>query len=108
MNLRQNTLLQIMLKEGSFQTIDSLAVLLNCSEKTLRNDIKDINTFLKDNNFETSIQTKQGSGVHLSLYKSEEAYLHFFLDTKILEIRPELERFYRGMIALLFSSQPFV
>ena len=56
MNLRQNTLLQIMLKEGSFQTIDSLAVLLNCSEKTLRNDIKDINTFLKDNNFETSIQ----------------------------------------------------
>ena len=107
MNLRQNTLLQIMLKEGSFQTIDSLAVLLNCSEKTLRNDIKDINTFLKDNNFETSIQTKQGSGVHLSLYKSEEAYLHFFLDTKILEIRPELERFYRGMIALLFSSQPF-
>lgn len=107
MNLRQNTLLQIMLKEGSFQTIDSLRILLNCSEKTLRNDIKDINTFLKDNNFETSIQTKQGSGVHLSLIKNEEAYLHFFLDTKILEIRPELERFYRGMIALLFSSQTF-
>lgn len=105
MNLRQNTLLQIMLKEGNFHTIDSLRVRLNCSEKTLRNDIKDINTFLKDNNFETCILTKQGSGVHLSLIKSEETYLHFFLDTKILEIRPELERFYRGMIALLFSSQ---
>mgnify|MGYP000246619788 CR=1 FL=1 len=83
MNLRQNTLLQIMLKEGSFQTIDSLAVLLNCSEKTLRNDIKDINTFLKDNNFETSIQTKQGSGVHLFFIQElKKAYLHFFLDTK--------------------------
>ena len=78
MNLRQNTLLQIMLKEGNSHTIDSLRVRLNCSEKTLRNDLKDINTFLKDNNFETSILTKQGSGVHLSSYqeKNEDKFLH--------------------------------
>lgn len=107
MNIRQHALLQNMLKDDTYQTIDMLRTLLNCSEKTLRNDIKDINTFLKDNHFETHISTKQGSGVHVSLVNSEETYLHFFLDAKILEIRPELERFYRGMIALLFSPIPY-
>lgn len=107
MNVRQNTLLQNMLNDDTYQTIDTLRTLLNCSEKTLRNDIKDINTFLADNHFETRISTKQGSGVHLSLIKNEETYLRFFLDAKILEIRPELERFYRGMICLLFSPMSY-
>lgn len=107
MNLRQRSLLTYLLVSQQYKKISVYCMMLNCSEKTIRNDIKMINAFLSTHQFKTCIISKQGTGIKLRLLAYEEEYLSYFLDTNLLEIIPDLDRFYQGMIALLFHPETY-
>lgn len=90
-----------------YKKINSYCTMLHCSEKTIRNDIKKINAFLSAHHFQTKIYSKQGTGITLQQIPYEEDYLTYILDMNLLEIAPDLDRFYQGMIALLFHPKTY-
>lgn len=107
MNLRQNSLLKLLVKTDYFKLIREYCQLLHCSEKTMRTDIKTINNFLGEHQFETKVASRQGRGIKIQLVPREKEYLSYLLDAELLDTLPDLERFYRGVIILLFSAENY-
>lgn len=107
MNQRQRKLLLYLLSQKHYQPIQELCEEFGYSEKTIRNDIKTINTYLHMNKVTTRIQTKRGSGVRIFLEEREEEYVRYLLESRVLEIKPDLDRFYHGMIYLLFHQESY-
>lgn len=107
MNMRQNSLLKLLIKSDHFKLIREYCQLLHCSEKTLRTDIKTINSFLCEHKFETTVASRQGRGIKIQLIPQEKDYLSYLLDAQLLDTLPDLERFYRGAITLLFSDEEY-
>lgn len=105
MNSRQNSLLKLLVKSNHFQLIREYCNILHCSEKTVRNDIKILNSFLAEHRFKAKILSRQGHGIKMVLSSDEKEYLYYLLDTELLETLPNLERFYHGIIALLLSDE---
>lgn len=90
MNERQRELLRVLLGRGQeFQLIDRLAVEFGCSEKTIRNDLKRIESVLQSYP-DAKLVRKQGIGVYLSISGEERAQLFqtlFSSDGKTAEER---------------------
>lgn len=107
MNLRQNSLLKLLVQTEYFKLTREYCRLLHCSEKTMRTDIKTINEFLEEHRFETRVVSIPGRGIKIQLIPHEKEYLSYLLDAELLETLPDLERFYRGVITLLFSDQEY-
>ena len=107
MNQRQRKLLLYLLSQKHYQPIQELCGEFGFSEKTIRNDIKAINAYLHMNEVTSRIQTKRGSGVRMHLMEREEEYVRYLLESRVLEIKPDLDRFYHGMILLLFRQEPY-
>ena len=107
MNQRQRKLLLYLLSQKHYQPIQELCEEFGFSEKTIRNDIKTINTYLHMNKVTSRIQTKRGSGVRMYLEEQEEEYVRYLLESRVLEIKPDLDRFYHGMIYLLFHQESY-
>lgn len=107
MNLRQNTLLKLLAKTDDFKLIREYCQLLHCSEKTVRTDIRTINSFLGEHRFKTKVIGRQGRGVKFQLVLSEKEYLDYLLDTELLDTMPDLERFYHGIITLLLTEEAY-
>lgn len=105
MNYRQTSLLKLLIQTDHFKLIREYCQLLNCSDKTLRTDIKTINSFLKTHNFKTTVAARQGRGIKIQLLAQEKEYLSYLLGAELLEVLPNLERFYKGVITLLFSDE---
>lgn len=105
MNQRQRKLFLFMLNQPHYQPIQSICDLSGFSEKTIRNDIKTINAYLKEHHITSYIETKRGNGIRIKLEEDEKEFLHYFLESKVLEIKPDLDRFYHGMLLLLFSNE---
>lgn len=104
MNQRQRRLLLYLLSQKHYQPIQELCEEFGFSEKTIRNDIKAINAYLHQNKTASRIETKRGSGVRMYLEEREEEYVRYMLESRVLEIKPDLDRFYHGMILLLFTQ----
>lgn len=104
MNQRQRQLLLYLLSIHHYQTIQEVCTTFMYSEKTIRNDIKTINAYLKKNHTPACIETKRGSGVRLLVDEQEIKHIQYILDSGALELAPDLERFYRGITQLLFTS----
>lgn len=107
MNMRQNSLLKLLVKTDYYKLIRDYCQLLHCSEKTMRTDIKTINSFLGQHQFETKVASRQGRGIKIQLVPQEKEYLSYLLDAELLDTLPDLERFYRGVITLLFSDEDY-
>ncbi|MFD1065616.1 BglG family transcription antiterminator [Oceanobacillus locisalsi] len=98
MNLRQRDLLCILLKNEKATQIQEAAEELKCSEKTVRNDLKEIEKELQEENIQVSILRKPGVGISLEASKSGRLKLMQFLpgnydktqDEYIVEIAFEL------------------
>lgn len=105
MNQRQRRLLLYLLSQKHYQPIQELCEEFGFSEKTIRNDIKAVNAYLHMNKTASRIETKRGSGVRMHLEEREEEYVRYLLESKVLEIKPDLDRFYHGMLLLLFTQE---
>ena len=105
MNQRQRRLLLYLLSQKHYQPIQELCEEFGFSEKTIRNDIKAVNVYLHMNKTASRIETKRGSGVRMHLEEREEEYVRYLLESKVLEIKPDLDRFYHGMLLLLFTQE---
>lgn len=107
MNSRQNSLLKLLVTSNHFQLIQEYCNILHCSEKTVRNDIKTINGFLAEHHFQSKVLSRQGHGIKIELTPNEKEYLDYLLATELLETLPDLERFYHGIITLLFTDEVY-
>lgn len=107
MNQRQRNLLLHLLHQHHYQTIQEVSAAFPFSEKTLRNDIKAINAYLQESGVDSRIETKRGSGIRMHIEVQDEEYVRYLLDSRILEIKPDLDRFYHGMILLLFQKETY-
>lgn len=107
MNIRQNSLLKLLVQTNYYKLIREYCQHLHCSEKTIRTDIKSINSFLEAHRFETKVVSRQGRGIKIQLVSHEKEHLSYLLDAELLDTLPDLERFYRGVITLLFSAQDY-
>lgn len=105
MNQRQRRLLLYLLSQKHYQPIQELCEEFGFSEKTIRNDIKAVNVYLHMNKTASRIETKRGSGVRMHLEEREEEYVRYLLESRVLEIKPDLDRFYHGMLLLLFTQE---
>ena len=107
MNQRQRRMLLYLLSQKHYQPIQSICQEFGFSEKTIRNDIKAINSYLHRNSVNSFIEAKRGSGVRMQLQEQEEEYVRYILESRVLEIKPDLDRFYHGMILLLFTQDVY-
>lgn len=107
MNQRQRRMLLYLLSQKHYQPIQSICQEFGFSEKTIRNDIKAINSYLNRNSVNSFIEAKRGSGVRMQLQEQEEEYVRYILESRVLEIKPDLDRFYHGMILLLFTQDVY-
>lgn len=103
MNKRQKKLLRLLMQRGKeFQTMDELAKTLDCSEKTVRNDLQQVEVILQEYP-QTTLVRKQGIGVYLDITAEEEAQL--FRTLFAAEPRTAEERTIQMAYQLLSSKQ---
>ncbi|PLT28167.1 BglG family transcription antiterminator [Peribacillus deserti] len=76
MNTRQKQIMHLLSekKDKEFITINEIAKVLNCSEKTVRNDFKQIDDWLKKD-FQATIIRKPNVGVRIDIPKDEKKRL---------------------------------
>lgn len=90
MNERQKKLLRMLLtKVNEFRSVVQLATDLGCSEKTIRNDLKPIESILQSYP-DARLVRKQGTGIYLTIAEEERAQLFqtlFEADSKTAEKR---------------------
>src|SRR5699024_5439852 len=104
MNNRQSELLRILLTDDANPlVIQDLSNRLACSEKTIRNDLNDIEAYLKQ--YETAVLIrKPGIGISLKVDEAERAKL--FQSLHRTETIPEKERITEIAYQLLVSDKP--
>ncbi|MBM7692486.1 transcriptional antiterminator [Peribacillus deserti] len=76
MNTRQRQIMHLLSekKDKEFITINEIAKMLNCSDKTVRNDFKQIDDWLKKE-FQATIIRKPNIGVRIDISKDEKKRL---------------------------------
>lgn len=104
MNARQGSLLRELLEASEFQTCDHFAKRLGCSEKTVRNDAKVIEAFLRHEGLSSRIVGKRGAGLRLVLEPGEDNRLARVLDESEFSMQPRFERLCQEMI--VFACAP--
>lgn len=106
MNTRQGLCLHALLETNEFLTCEQLANILNCSEKTIRTDIKSLDAFLEHEKFLGRIITKRGAGVKLVLSQSETDKLFQTLKNNKVFMHPQLSRLSQEMVLLICTPPP--
>lgn len=104
MNARQGALLRELLEATEFRTCDYFAGRLGCSERTVRNDVKVIATFLQHEGFSSQIVGKRGAGMRLVLAQGEGNRLVRVLDESEFSMQPRFERLCQEMT--IFACAP--
>ncbi|MEG1750311.1 MAG: helix-turn-helix domain-containing protein [Raoultibacter sp.] len=107
MNIRQGMFLKILLDIKHFTPLSYFVTLIGCSEKTLRVDVKAINNFLEEHRFVSCVESKRGAGIRMIVEKSERSRLESLLKESSITMRPSLDHFYQGIIALVCSPKNF-
>lgn len=104
MNERQNNLLKILLADtNTFYQIEALRKSLNCSEKTVRNDLNRLEDFLTPY-ADAHLVRKPGTGV--SLQTTENAQAEIFQSMYRMTTKTNEERLIEIAYHLLTSSNP--
>lgn len=94
MHPRHQKLLSILLRNpNQYMYVQDLAGELNCSEKTVRNDLKSIELLLHEEDWKATINRKPGFGVSLNINEAEKSSLYNYVyqeDTKTEEDQDDL------------------
>lgn len=104
MNERQIKLCSLLLEIDQFRPIDQLAHTLECSERTIRNDVASINQTLEKQAFLSRIIGKRGSGIRFELSDDERSKIDYLVAKDGSHAELKIERFCRGV--LLLGTQP--
>lgn len=107
MNVRQSMLLNHLLYLDHYTPVEELARIIGCSEKTVRTDAKVINEHLAHAGFTSRICSKRGNGIRMALARGEQGRLEAMVADNAIEMRPRLERFYRGILLITCSPKAF-
>lgn len=83
MNSRQNLIVKELYKQQNYITSNHLAAIFNLSSKTIRNEVKNIETFQSDYGFE--INSQRSKGYFLKI-KDEDLFSYTVLNTAVKEI----------------------
>ena len=107
MNVRQSMLLNHLLYLDHYTPVEELARIIGCSEKTVRTDAKVVNEHLAHAGFASRIRSKRGNGIRMALARGEQSRLEAMVADNAIEMRPRLERFYRGILLITCSPKAF-
>lgn len=100
-NRRQANLLKTLVYATSYTPTSTLAGELSCSERTVRNDIAAINSFLEQNGLAVRTASKRGTGIQLNPSPAERERILGLVKERALAMNPALDRFYRGILLLI-------
>ena len=106
MNSRQGALLRALLEAADYRTSADYARRFGCSDRTIRSDVKALNSFFEHEGFATRVGRQRGAGLRLSLVPGEENRIVRLLDESEAEMHPRYERLCQEMIALTCQSGP--
>ncbi|ARV44648.1 BglG family transcription antiterminator [Bacillus inaquosorum] len=109
MNTRQKEILYLLLSEpDEYLVVQDFADRVKCSEKTIRNDLKAIEDYLKEHSNAQLIR-KPGLGVYLNIEDQERAWLSQQLHTEHFHSRQRTdeERMLQIAYDLLMNVKPF-
>lgn len=106
MNARQGSLLRALVSETEYRTCAWYAKLLGCSEKTVRTDVKAIDSFLQHEGFSSRVARRRGSGLRLALANYEASRLSRLLDESEAAMHPRYERLCRELVVLTCVPGP--
>lgn len=107
MNARQSTLLNHLLYLDHYTPVCELARVIGCSERTVRTDTKVVNDYLAHAGFTSHIYGKRGNGIRIALTRGEQGRLEAMVADTSIEMKPRLERFYRGILLLVCSPKAY-
>ena len=104
MNKRQEELLTILIAENNYISVEDIISRLECSERTIRNYIKDINNWL--NTFSNIfINRKSNLGIKLIDEKNEKNILNQKLRIEVKRVNSEIYKKIEILNLLLISSK---
>ena len=99
-NTRQVNLLNILLERTGYVPTSEISGTLSCSERTVRNDMRAVNTFLGQMGIDAAITSKRGNGIRLDGIASQRERIRGVIKERALSMDAGLDRFYRGMLLL--------
>lgn len=100
-NRRQANLLKVLASTTSYIPTATIAGELSCSERTVRNDVSAVNTFLEQNGLAARTTSKRGTGIQLNPSPAERERILGLVKERALAMDPALDRFYRGILLLI-------
>ena len=107
MNTRQKKLVDLLLaNQRKYEVIDYYRKKLLCSEKTIRNDLKIIQEFIKRHHIKAALDKVPGRGVRLIIEDEEDEHLAYLLDIYRLQIDSRYSLFHDAFYILLFRNKP--
>ena len=99
MNSRQGALLRALLEASDYRTSADYARRFGCSDRTIRTDVKALNSFFEHEGLATRVGRQRGAGLRLALAPGEENRLVRLLEESETEMHPRYERLCQEMIA---------
>ena len=105
MNKRQHDLLEELMMHHHYVLLNVYAQKFSCSTKTISNDIKYLNTVLKQHELESYIETKKGSGVCIRLVAAEVSKINGLVLIETGAAMTSFERFYQGLLTIAMYPQ---
>ena len=72
MNSRQGALLRALLEASDYRTSADYARRFGCSDRTIRTDVKALNSFFEHEGLATQVGRQRGAGLRLALAPGEE------------------------------------
>lgn len=106
MNSRQGALLRALLEASGYRTSADYARRFGCSDRTIRTDVKALNSFFEHEGLATRVGRQRGAGLRLALAPGEENRLVRLLEESETEMHPRYERLCQEMIALTCYPGP--
>ena len=106
MNSRQGALLRALLEASDYRTSADYARRFGCSDRTIRTDVKALNSFFEHEGLATRVGRQRGAGLRLALAPGEENRLVRLLEESETEMHPRYERLCQEMIALTCYPGP--
>lgn len=106
MNSRQGALLRALLEASDYRTSADYARRFGCSDRTIRTDVKALNSFFEHEGLATQVGRQRGAGLRLALAPGEENRLVRLLEESETEMHPRYERLCQEMIALTCYPGP--
>ena len=99
-NARQVNLLNLLLERTGYVPTSEISDALSCSERTVRNDMHAVNTFLSHMEIAVAIESKRGNGIKLAGTAPQRERIRDVIKERALSTNARLDRFYRGMLLL--------